>query len=196
MKKSFKRLAAVAMMLAASSAMTVNAQLLSAKPNVHFGIRGGLSVSSYSPDYMDSKAFPTAGLAVDFKVAPFPLYLETGTYFVNKGYKYANSWDAGKDSEDCLGIEVPFVASYHHYFTDKMSIQPFFGGFFSYTFGDRMDEPDYGLRFGTGFNYGRAYANIGYDLGLKNWNSDYSELPSCHSGFFFVTIGYNFVGSK
>ena len=27
------------------------------------------------------------GFAVDFKVAPIPLYLESGLYYVNRGYK-------------------------------------------------------------------------------------------------------------
>jgi len=195
MKKSIKTLALAAMMLVAGSAMTVKAQLLSEKPHVHFGVRGGVSVSSYSADGMDSKTYPTAGLAADFKVAPFPLYVETGAYFVNKGYNL-NLSEYSKDDGgyDCIGAEIPLVASYHHYFTDNMAIQPFFGGFVSYTFGDEMNDVDYGLRFGTGFNYGRLYANIGYDLGLKNWADD--GYPSNKSGFFFVTLGFNFVGSK
>ena len=87
MKKSIKKMAVVAMMLVAGSTMTVNAQLLSEKPRVHFGIRGGVSASSYSGDGIKSKIFPMGGFAVDFKVAPIPLYLESGLYYVNRGYK-------------------------------------------------------------------------------------------------------------
>lgn len=193
MKKSTKKLATLAMMLVAGSAMTVNAQLLSEKPRVHFGIRGGVSSSTYSGDYFKAKVFPTGGLAVDFKVAPIPLYLESGLYYVNKGfkYKYVDKYD--DDSQNNHAIEMPVVVSYHYYFNDKMAIQPFFGGFVSAAFDGPNDEVDYGLRLGTGFNYGRAYANIGYDFGLKNWGND---NYSSKSGLFFFNIGFNFVGSK
>lgn len=195
MKKSIKKMAIVAMMLVAGSTMTVNAQLLSEKPRVHFGIRGGVSASSYSLDGMESKIFPMGGFAVDFKVAPIPLYLESGLYYVNRGYKLDIPDEYYDDeSTNNQAIEMPIVVSYHYYLNDKMSIQPFFGGFVSQVFDGPFDDLDYGLRLGAGFNYGRAYASIGYDFGLKNW--DYGHDKSFKSGLFFFNIGFNFVGSK
>lgn len=195
MKKSIKKMALVAMMLVAGSTMTVNAQLLSEKPRVHFGIRGGVSASSYSLDGMESKIFPMGGFAVDFKVAPIPLYLESGLYYVNRGYKLDIPDEYYDDeSTNNQAIEMPIVVSYHYYLNDKMSIQPFFGGFVSQVFDGPFDDLDYGLRLGAGFNYGRAYASIGYDFGLKNW--DYGYDKSFKSGLFFFNIGFNFVGSK
>lgn len=135
MKKSIKKMAIVAMMLVAGSTMTVNAQLLSEKPRVHFGIRGGVSASSYSLDGMESKIFPMGGFAVDFKVAPIPLYLESGLYYVNRGYKLDIPDEYYDDeSTNNQAIEMPIVVSYHYYLNDKMSIQPFFGGFVSQVF--------------------------------------------------------------
>lgn len=195
MKKSIKKMAIVAMMLVAGSTMTVNAQLLSEKPRVHFGIRGGVSASSYSLDGMESKIFPMGGFAVDFKVAPIPLYLESGLYYVNRGYKLDIPDEYYDDeSTNNQAIEMPIVVSYHYYLNDKISIQPFFGGFVSQVFDGPFDDLDYGLRLGAGFNYGRAYASIGYDFGLKNW--DYGYDKSFKSGLFFFNIGFNFVGSK
>lgn len=196
MKKSIKKMAIVAMMLVAGSTMTVNAQLLSEKPRVHFGIRGGVSASSYSLDGMESKIFPMGGFAVDFKVAPIPLYLESGLYYVNRGYKLdiPDEYYDDDESTNNQAIEMPIVVSYHYYLNDKMSILPFFGGFVSQVFDGPFDDLDYGLRLGAGFNYGRAYASIGYDFGLKNWDYDYDK--SFKSGLFFFNIGFNFVGSK
>ena len=194
MKKSIKKMAVVALMLVAGSTMTVNAQLLSEKPRVHFGIRGGVSASSYSEDGIKSKIFPMGGFAVDFKVAPIPLYLESGLYYVNRGYKWDN-YDDDDESTDNQAIEMPLVVSYHYYLNDKMSIQPFFGGFISQVFDGPFDDLDYGLRLGAGFNYGRAYASIGYDFGLKNFDY-YGSDYSFKSGLFFFNIGFNFVGSK
>lgn len=196
MKKSIKKMAVVALMLVAGSTMTVNAQLLSEKPRVHFGIRGGVSASSYSLDGMESKIFPMGGFAVDFKVAPIPLYLESGLYYVNRGYKLdIPDYYYDDESTDNQAIEMPLVVSYHYYLNDKMSIQPFLGGFISQVFDGPFDDLDYGLRLGAGFNYGRAYASIGYDFGLKNFDY-YGSDNSFKSGLFFFNIGFNFVGSK
>lgn len=194
MKKSIKKMAVVALMLVAGSTMTVNAQLLSEKPRVHFGIRGGVSASSYSEDGIKSKIFPMGGFAVDFKVAPIPLYLESGLYYVNRGYKL-DDYYYDDESTNNQAIEMPLVVSYHYYLNDKMSIQPFLGGFISQVFDGPFDDLDYGLRLGAGFNYGRAYASIGYDFGLKNFDY-YGSDNSFKSGLFFFNIGFNFVGSK
>lgn len=194
MKKSIKKMAVIALMLVAGSTMTVNAQLLSEKPRVHFGIRGGVSASSYSEDGIKSKIFPMGGFAVDFKVAPIPLYLESGLYYVNRGYKL-DDYYYDDESTNNQAIEMPLVVSYHYYLNDKMSIQPFLGGFISQVFDGPFDDLDYGLRLGAGFNYGRAYASIGYDFGLKNFDY-YGSDNSFKSGLFFFNIGFNFVGSK
>ena len=197
MKKSIKKIAVVALMLVAGSTMTVNAQLLSEKPRVHFGIRGGVSASSYSEDGIKSKIFPMGGFAVDFKVAPIPLYLESGLYYVNRGYKLdiPDYYYDDDESTNNQAIEMPLVVSYHYYLNDKMSIQPFLGGFISQVFDGPFDDLDYGLRLGAGFNYGRAYASIGYYFGLKNFDY-YGSDNSFKSGLFFFNIGFNFVGSK
>ena len=116
---------------------------------------------------------------------------------MNRGYKLdiPDEYYYDDESTDNQAIEMPIVVSYHYYLNDKMSIQPFFGGFISQVFDGPFDDLDYGLRLGAGFNYGRAYASIGYDFGLKNFDY-YGSDYSFKSGLFFFNIGFNFVGSK
>lgn len=119
MKKSIKKMAVVAMMLVAGSTMTVNAQLLSEKPRVHLGIRGGVSASSYSGDGIKSKIFPMGGFAVDFKVAPIPLYLESGLYYVNRGYKLDIPDDYYYDEESSNAPKYEIKISATNFFQRK-----------------------------------------------------------------------------
>lgn len=177
-------------------------------PRVHFGIRAGVTSSSLHLDYGDgykssSLTHPSGGLAFDLRVASIPLYLETGVYYTNRGYSLSGEkWrDRSMDGNyDGFGFRVPLVASYHLYLNDNMSIQPFIGGFFGYGDIDGKDseDVDYGLRIGSGFNFGRWYANVGYDIGLMEQgtyvNSD-GEEKSVKSGMLFFTVGFNFVGS-
>lgn len=162
-------------------------------PNSHFGFRAAFSSSNYSNSAISPLPFVSGGFAVDFKICPLPIYLETGAYYANRGYKedyyedYYDGYYEEKETIDNHSVLVPFLASYHLYLTDNLSIQPFYGAFVSYGFD--YEEVDYGLRMGCGFNFGRLYANIGYDLGLKNYEVDMK------SRMFFMTIGINLVGS-
>lgn len=164
-------------------------------PRAHFGIRGQFTSSSFTG--YDALPFAGGGLAADFRIAPIPLYLETGLYYAQKGYKYESYYDEDeKETWDNHSVLMPLLVSYHLYFTDNLSIQPFTGAYVSYGF--NAEEVDYGLRFGCGFNFGRLYANVGYDLGLKNYESyDYhaGETKDLKSGMLFLTVGFNFAGS-
>lgn len=162
-------------------------------PNGHFGFRVAFSSSNYSYSDYSPLPFVSGGFAADFKICPLPIYLETGAYYANRGYKY--DYYEGKEADDNHSVLVPFLASYHLYFTDNLSIQPFYGAFVSYGFD--YEEVDYGLRIGCGFNFGRLYANIGYDLGLKNYEEydRYGDYIDMKSRMFFLTIGINLAGS-
>lgn len=180
------RLAAL-VLFAAMIATNVNAQSI-VYPKMHFGIRGGVtytfasssSSNKYDQEYKsDGIVYPTGGLALDFRIASIPLYLETGAYFVNRS--------AGGSVDDYTG-QVPLLLSYHYYINDKTAIQPFAGGYASYGY-------DFvaGARFGVGINYGRLYANVGYDIDLMEREVHHNKYK-CPG--LFATIGYNFGGSR
>lgn len=158
-------------------------------PKAHFGIRaaftsstGSVSFEEYDLD-IDSKAFVSAGFALDFRISSIPIYLETGLYYINKGYGYED-W-GGYHDEDDHEVLMPLLASYHLYLTDNMSIQPFVGPYVGYGFSS--ERLDYGIRAGLGWNLGRLYVNVGYDFGMES--DDYS------ANTLFCTVGFNFAGS-
>lgn len=172
-------------------------------PRFHMGIRVGMSSTSNSFDDNDrlksqDLSTPYGGLAMDFRIAPIPLYLETGLYYMDKGmnvrdkrYDYRSSYKSRS-----AFINMPLLISYHHYFSDKVAIQPFVGAVAGYL--DDEEEIETAIRLGCGFNYGRLYANVGCDIGLID-----HELHDYYYGYYddrkmntlFVTIGFNFIGA-
>lgn len=172
-------------------------------PRGHFGIRTAFTSNSqsyaaehpYSNFKHDACMFVSGGFAADFRIAPIPIYLETGLYYINRGYKGINfahgGWWYHLDEEDLEevvsdhSIMMPLLVSYHLYLTDNMALQPFVGPYVGYGFD--MERLDYGIRAGLGWNFGRLYLNVGYDFGI--------EHEHYTNNTFFCTIGVNFAGS-
>jgi hypothetical protein len=211
MKKSLTALLALAMMLTVS--LDASAQFKKRENNrkpdrFHMGLRAGLTASTLTGDHTDDvKAFwfPYGGIGLDFQVAPIPIFIETGLNYMNRGFKvdynehgHHYSWTY----DTAHSLHMPLVVSYHANIGPNLFLQPFLGGFMAYNLdeidkekSDWQDERfDYGLRFGLGFNFGRLYANFGYDLGLKNLSGNSNH--SIHSGEMFATIGFNWAGSR
>lgn len=198
MKKQVLFLVATAVMLVAST--SVQAQSVS-YPKFHMGIRGGLTVNTASVKgggSADALAFPYGGIAVDFRVAPFPLYLETGVYYMNKGgeYKYVQynggySFSDYTEKFDNHFINVPLLLCYHFYVNDKMAVQPFVG----FVGGYLTESDNFGgaVRIGCGYNFGRLYANIGYDFGVTKDSKHGEDITN---NTFFATLGFNFAGGR
>ncbi len=76
-----------------------------------------------------------------------------------------------------------------------MAVQPFAGVVGGYL--TETDGFDGAVRVGCGFNFGRLYANVGYDFGLT--------IGDVHEGYFgekwhnntlFATIGFNLAGTR
>lgn len=190
MKKSFKVMLAVAMLFSAT--LSANAQFSKKENNrvpdrFHMGIRGGITSNTY--DDVDPLVFPTGGFALDFQVAPVPVFVGMGVNYVNYGFK-TDYYDA----DDQHSVQIPITASYHINVAPNLFINPFVGGFAAYNFDSDFEEDfNYGLRFGCGMNFGRLTLDLGYDLGLANLGKDYYDAKS---GTFFMTIGFNWAGSR
>ncbi len=200
MKKSFKLMIAVAMLFSAT--LSANAQFSKKENNrvpdrFHMGIRGGVTSNSYSD--LDAFTFPTGGFALDFQVAPVPVFVGIGLNYVNYGFKSSGSYYGGYgysysydyEADDQHSVQIPITASYHINVAPNLFINPFVGGFAAYNFDSDFGEDfNYGLRFGCGLNFGRLTLDLGYDLGLADLGG------SQKSGTFFATIGFNWAGSR
>ena len=163
----------------------------------HMGLRAGITSNTYGGDVknIDPLVFPTAGFALDFQVAPVPIFVGMGLNYVNYGCKTDY-----KDYDECNSIHFPITASYHINVAPNFFINPFFGGFISYNFDAPLglsEEVNYGMRLGCGINFGRLTFDIGYDLGLANLGGDsYNGKVDVNTATVFMTIGFNWAGSR
>lgn len=205
MKNSFKIMLTMVAFFASTS--SVNAQFSNKESNrvpdrFHMGVRGGMTINSYTKDLKDAKSavFPTGGIALDFKVAPFPLYVGTAVNYVN--YAVMGKTMSGNDQKkDVHAIQVPITVSYHINVAPNLFVNPFIGEFMAvavskdgYGTKEAIDKDfNYGLRAGVGINYGRLTFDVGYDLGLANLGK--GSLTT-RTSTFFMTLGYNWLGSR
>lgn len=173
----------------------------------HMGLRAGITSNTYGGDAknIDPLVFPTGGFALDFQVAPIPIFVGMGLNYVNYGYSYDIYGDTETDT-DPHGIQFPLTASYHINVAPNFFVNPFFGGFVSYAFdspeGFGDEQVNYGIRLGCGINFGRLTLDIGYDLGLANLGGEYYEYGygyrkwDINTSTVFMTIGFNWAGSR
>ena len=176
---------------------------------VGFRIGGAFSTVNSDDPYLDGgslRAGLNAGMVVGMQLAPHvPLYFESGLSYVEKGGEGNNH--GSKFTYSLNYLEVPVVLKYDCEIDRSMSIQPFFGGYFSAgvggkikDFGNRMAYSSYeddgfkrfdaGLRVGCGFQFDHLYAEAGYDFGLANISRTYFD--ESRTGSFFATVGVNF----
>lgn len=153
-------------------------------PKMHIGVRGGITFSTMDYSNAEVLTAPYGGLAVDFKVAKLPIYVETGAYYMDKGCRY-EWWGDHKDFTDHNhSIFIPAVASYHFYIGKNMTLQPFTGFYTSY--GIDYEKLDFGIREGVAFTYNQFYTNLGVNAGLVEQDGDEEHAS------IFLTVGVNF----
>lgn len=163
----------------------------------HMGLRAGITSNTYGGDAknIDPLVFPTGGFALDFQVAPIPIFVGMGLNYVNYGCKTNY-----KDYDEAHSIHFPLTASYHINVAPNFFVNPFFGGFVSYNFDAPFglsEEVNYGMRIGCGMNFGRLTFDIGYDLGLANLGGDsYNGNVDINTATVFMTVGFNWAGSR
>ena len=193
MKRISQLLIVIVVMLAVS--LNVNAQFKKKENNrvpdrFHMGIRAGYSLSVIE---VEGVGFPQGGLAMDFQIAPIPLFLETGAYYMNKGREGSNH-----KAKDDHSVYLPLLLSYHINIGPNLFLQPFLGGVGAYLFD--TEEFDPAIRAGLGFNFGRLYSNIGIDCSLTSHEDKFST-PYNHEAMWtnynlFFTIGFNWSGNR
>ena len=178
--------------------------------DIYYGLRLGLGLSTVNSDdrRLDGgsvQAGLIAGAVVGFQLGYHsPVYLETGLLYSEKGGE--GKFEGSKFTYGLKYLEVPLVMKYA-IDIDRVSIQPFVGGFLAVGVGgkikdfgsrhayssfddDGFQRFDAGIRGGCGIQYDLIYGELGYDFGLANISHDYFDTS--HTGQFFMTIGVNF----
>jgi len=167
---------------------------------MHMGIRAG---SSLGVGEAGGIFFVQGGLGFDYQIAKIPLFLETGVQYMNKGqldYEHPrdNYIDYYRSIEENHCFFVPALVSYHINVGPNLFLQPFAGLTVGFS-GTRLFF-DSAVRLGFGFNFGRLYSNIGFDIGItphetENHSSNWYREHWYNHNFFF-TVGYNFMGRR
>lgn len=214
MKKRLFRLSVTAIMLLAT--VSASARFDAAKkdaPRFYAGLRAGAGVTTYyNLEDPIALATPLGGVALGFRVARVPLYLETGAYYQNMGSKFENRWSdkyyngySSSSHESSTrsyekykvnnhSLMVPLVATYRFYASDNITLQPFTGFFGSYGFDAKA--MDFGLREGFGCSFGHLHVNLGVNLGLvgQDVNNDDTGawVRDAYHLSLFLGIGLDF----
>lgn len=188
---------------------------------VRFGIRAGLNLanvsasgdggSSYSPG---SRTAFHVGVTADIPLMQ-SLYVQTGLFFQNKGYKYDE--DDYTETAKPMYLEIPVLASYRYDFSDALQLQVNAGPYFGYgiggkvkfeydgeseeydVFGDGDDQLDTkrfncGLQFGAGLTFSNHYyLGFSYQLGLSDISTggDDSDFEFKDTNWM-ISLGYTF----
>lgn len=183
---------------------------------ITFGIRAGLNMSNmtFSEDGIsgspDSRTSFHVGVTADIPLMQ-SLYVQTGLFFQNKGYKFDS--DNYTQTAKPMYFEIPVLASYRYDFSDAMQLQVNFGPYFGYGIGGKIkEESDYdndeidffgdkeddgckrfncGLQVGAGLTFSNhLYLGFSYQFGLSNISheSDFSLKDKN----YMISLGYNF----
>ncbi len=191
---------------------------------VYYGVRLGLSVAHLTSDEARFNGNRNStglnfGVVAGINLSDeYPVILESGLYYTERGGE-GNSINPYKTEDNKIGDEkqktaydlnylvLPVVAKYRIKATDELSVQPFFGGYFSLGISGKIkyykDEVSYssfgskgfqrfdgGLRFGCGVEYQMLYAEVVYDLGLSNISD--SDFDKTRNRCWFINLGVNF----
>ncbi|MDR2650952.1 MAG: PorT family protein [Prevotellaceae bacterium] len=194
-----------------------------------FGIRAGLNSSSIvesaeSPIINNgSRISFHVGLSYQHLLIPTtPLYLETGLYFTEKGFKQSLDWgyirviddpdielDDSKINANAMYLQVPLLLNYHFAVANNITIQPFAGFYLAYGIGGKIKDSggeykqsknifgdierlDIGVKVGVGATFNKIYLGIGYEPGLINIDDTDNNFAAAKNTNWTFSIGYNF----
>jgi hypothetical protein len=204
MKKFFA--AIVAMMLAVPSfAQFASGGFELDKSNLYYGARMGLALGSLTGDsdpYTGMKAGFTLAGVIGLRLSETaPVFLESGLYYTQRGGK------DGSYTADLNCLEIPVVVKYGIKATNDIALLPFFGPYFAYGAGGKMEysgangkektstydflnRNDIGVKLGCGVEYNLLYAEVAYQFGLHNIADN--DDNTIHANQVSINLGVNF----
>jgi len=172
----------------------------------YIGLRFGGALSTLNSDNKwydsSSKSGLELGAVVGMRMTRHaPLYFETGLEYIAKGGKTGDYIERNMDY-----LEVPLTLKYMFDTNSDITVQPFVGGYLAAgvggktkyldehavrnTFDEGFKRFDGGLKLGCGVSYSMLYADLSYDIGLKNiFKDDFDEVKT---GSLQLTVGVNF----
>lgn len=172
---------------------------------IYYTLKLGMNVATITGKDFDadgSRVGLNVGAGIGVPLSnQFPLYLESGLYYSEKGAKESDY----SCSQNYL--EVPVIVRYAIPVADRFAIEPFAGGYLSYGIGgeikNKMERAkwdtfsddffrrfDAGIKIGATASFEMINVELGYDFGI--YNNNQNDFESSHTGAFFATLGVRF----
>ena len=166
------------------------------------GVRAGLNISKVKTDgvtYDGMAGFHVGGVYQRLLTKSIPLYLETGLYLTQKGFKVD-----GTNKANAFYFEVPVLVNYKFTAGEEFILYPSAGLYYGIgfagkskvadvkfdTFGDGgfMERSDLGVRASFTAEWHQLLLSAGYDYSLFDAGKD----GKMKNRTFFISVGYNF----
>lgn len=166
------------------------------------GVRAGLNISKIKTDgvtYDGMAGFHVGGIYQRLLTKSMPLYLETGLYVTQKGFKVD-----GDNKANAFYFEVPVLVNYKFQVGNDFVLYPSAGLYYGLgfagkskmadikfdTFGDggMLERSDLGVRASFTAEWNQFLVSAGYDYSLFDAGKD----GKMKNRTFFLSVGYNF----
>ena len=168
-----------------------------------YGIKGGVSLASFSGDDTDELDTRTGFMIGGFVTFPMgsAISIQPEVFYAQKGTKFD---DLGSDVTFKLDyIDIPVLFKYTlagENATPYFLFGPYIG--FNITSErsangqsvdlDNVASTDFGLVFGIGVNFQKFLLEVRYDMGLSNIIDDDTDPDSLNNTAFHLMLGYSF----
>ena len=152
---------------------------------VTFGIRAGVNMANISGSDSDGSSYSFGnrtsfhiGVTADIPIMQ-SLYVQTGLFFQNKGYKfeetdnysdyYDDYYNKTTETAKPMYLEIPVLASYRYNVSDAIQLQINLGPYFGYGIGGKMKEETslYGEKESKEYDY---FGDADETCGFKRFN--------------------------
>ena len=165
------------------------------------GVRAGLNISKMKTDgvtYDANGGFHVGGVYQRLLTKKAPIYLETGLYLSQKGYKVD-----GANKCNAYYLEVPLLVNYKFVAGKEFTLYPSAGFYYGLgvggkvkTMGEKIDtfsdngleRSDFGVRASFTGEWRQFLLSAGYDYSLF----DAGKVGKMKHRTFFLSVGYNF----
>ena len=166
------------------------------------GVRAGLNISKVKTDgvtYDGTAGFHVGGVYQRLLTKSIPLYLETGLYLTQKGFKVD-----GNNKASAFYFEVPVLVNYKFTAGQEFVLYPSAGLYYGLGFagkwksadvkfdsfgdGGLLERSDLGFRVSFTGEWRQFAASAGFDYSLFDAGKD----GKMKNRTFFISVGYNF----
>ncbi|MDR3226469.1 MAG: PorT family protein [Prevotellaceae bacterium] len=166
-----------------------------------FGVRVGLNISNVLMATGDIKADNDARIGFNAGVSyqhllssTTPVYLETGLYFTDKGYKRKINWEnlyltdpylpdsPSRLNAELMYLQIPVLLNYHFITGANTTIRPFAGLYAAYGIGGKIKHIE---------GYGSTSDNSFGDRGFKRFDFGAQLGVGATLGNLYASIGFD-----